>query len=72
MLDSVFSSIDPETASEISSNLYREYSQKTIIIASHNTELLKPMDNLILMKDGKVEQIGKYSELLANKASYIH
>lgn len=35
-------------------------------------ELLKPSNNIIIMKDGRVEQIGKYGELLANKSSSIH
>lgn len=60
LLDSVFSSVDPETAAEIYSNLCSEYANKTIVMTSHNTEFLKPSDNLILMKEGQVHQVGKY------------
>jgi ABC-type transport system involved in cytochrome bd biosynthesis fused ATPase/permease subunit len=41
---------------------------KTIIIVSHRINLLKKVDKIVFIKNGKIERIGNYSQLKNSKS----
>ncbi|KAJ5592008.1 uncharacterized protein N7459_002377 [Penicillium hispanicum] len=68
VLDDVFSGLDTRSVSAISSRLlaadghFRE-SGRTVIIATHNYRLLPYADEIVVVEDGGISQIGPYDQL---------
>ncbi|KAL3697299.1 hypothetical protein R1sor_011375 [Riccia sorocarpa] len=65
LLDDVFSAVDAQTGSE----LFREcivgaLSGKTVILVTHQVEFLPVADQILVMRDGKIVQSGKYDDIL--------
>lgn len=44
--------------------------EKTAIIVSHRIGICKEVDKIIVMKEGKIAEIGNHEELLAEKGEY--
>ena len=42
----------------------------TLIVITHNRELMKNSDTLIVLANGKVDSIGSHQELLHNSSVY--
>ncbi len=69
LMDEAFSALDPLIRSDLQDELLSLQSrvQKTIIFITHDLdEALKIGDRIVLMKDGKVVQIGTPEEILLN------
>ncbi|KAJ4802620.1 ABC transporter C family member 5 [Rhynchospora pubera] len=65
LLDDPFSAVDAETGSE----LFREYitsalAEKTVIFVTHQVEFLPASDLILVFKDGRIIQEGKYEDML--------
>ncbi|KAG5514659.1 hypothetical protein RHGRI_035904 [Rhododendron griersonianum] len=65
LLDDPFSAVDAHTGSE----LFKEYIQtalaaKTVIFVSHQVEFLPAADLILVLKEGRIIQAGKYDDLL--------
>eukprot|EP00252_Welwitschia_mirabilis_P019394 TRINITY_DN4472_c0_g1_i2.p1 TRINITY_DN4472_c0_g1~~TRINITY_DN4472_c0_g1_i2.p1 ORF type:complete len:1511 (+),score=277.83 TRINITY_DN4472_c0_g1_i2:245-4777(+) len=65
LLDDPFSAVDAHTGSE----LFKEYilgalSSKTVIFITHQVEFLPTADLILVLRDGRIIQAGKYEELL--------
>ncbi|KAH7836915.1 hypothetical protein Vadar_007361 [Vaccinium darrowii] len=65
LLDDPFSAVDAHTGSE----LFKEYIQtalatKTVIFVTHQVEFLPAADLILVLKEGRIIQAGKYDELL--------
>ncbi|GBN46101.1 Multidrug resistance-associated protein 1, partial [Araneus ventricosus] len=43
---------------------------KTRILVTHDTSVLSDVDLIVSMKDGKIDEMGTYQELLSNKGSF--
>lgn len=66
LLDDVFSAVDAHTGA----HLFKEcilglLRGKTILLVTHQIEFLTGADLVLVMKDGKVAQAGKYEEILS-------
>jgi ATP-binding cassette subfamily B protein len=61
-----------DIGSELSFNnlIFEELKNKTVIIITHQTEILKKMDKIILLDQGKVIDIGTHQELLDRSFLY--
>lgn len=70
LLDEVTSSLDPNTTNKIINLLDDLKTDHTLIIITHNKELMKAADNLIVLKNGKVEGIGNHKDLIKNSETY--
>ncbi|MBP3635337.1 MAG: ABC transporter ATP-binding protein [Bacilli bacterium] len=70
LLDEVTSSLDPNTTSKIINLLDDLKTDHTLIVITHNKDLMKAADNLIVLNNGKIECIGKHMELLKNNEIY--
>ena len=70
LLDEVTSSLDPGTTDHIMNLLDDLKTDHTIIVITHNKDLMKVSDKLIVLKDGKIDSIGKHDELILNSETY--
>ena len=70
LLDKVTSSLDPNTTNKIINLLDDLKSDHTLIIITHNKDLMKVADKLIVLNNGKIECIGKHDELIKNNDIY--
>ncbi|KAK4799126.1 hypothetical protein SAY86_024491 [Trapa natans] len=65
LLDDPFSAVDAHTGSD----LFKEYimsalAMKTVIYVTHQVEFLPAADLILVLKEGRIIQAGKYDELL--------
>ncbi|KAF7825939.1 ABC transporter C family member 3 [Senna tora] len=72
LLDDPFSAVDAHTGS----HLFKEcilglLSSKTVIYVTHQVEFLPAADLILVMKDGKVTQCGKYNDLLNSGTDFM-
>ena len=70
LLDEVTSSLDPNTTNKIINLLDDLKTDHTLIIITHNKELMKAADNLIVLKNGKVEGMGNHKDLIKSSETY--
>lgn len=65
LLDDVFSAVDAHTGTEIFKECVRGVlKDKTILLVTHQVDFLHNVDLILVMRDGKIVQSGKYNELL--------
>lgn len=72
LMDEAFSALDPLIRRDMQDELIalQEEMQKTIVFISHDLdEALKLGDRIVLMKDGRVVQIGSPEDILTNPAN---
>ncbi|KAL2316666.1 hypothetical protein Fmac_030542 [Flemingia macrophylla] len=72
LFDDPFSAVDAHTGS----HLYKEcllelLSSKTVVYVTHQMEFLPTADLILVMKDGKITQCGKYNDLLNSGADFM-
>ena len=70
ILDEATSSVDTETESNIQEALERLVRGRTVFAIAHRLSTLKYADRLVVLKDGKVDEIGTHAELLAKDGIY--
>lgn len=70
LLDEVTSSLDPNTTNKIINLLDDLKTDHTVVIITHNKDLMKIADNIIVLNSGKIECIGKHKDLIKNNAIY--
>ncbi|KAI6348151.1 hypothetical protein MCOR25_010840 [Pyricularia grisea] len=68
ILDEPTSSLDPKTEIQVLGNLINQFVGTTVIAVTHNVELAKQFDRVILLDEGgKIKKDGSYKELLTMK-----
>lgn len=68
LLDDPFSAVDAHTGSHIFKEcMMKLLSTKTVIYVTHQLEFLDAADLVLVMKDGKIVQSGKYEDLVSDK-----
>lgn len=66
-LDDPFSAVDAHTGAHLFKNcLLHLLCQKTVFYVTHQLEFLNAADLVLVMKDGKIVQSGKYEDLIAD------
>ncbi len=70
LLDEVTSSLDPHTTDKIIKLLDDLKTDHTIITITHNKDLMRKADKLIVLNNGKVECIGKNDDLIKTNNFY--
>lgn len=70
LLDEVTSSLDPNTTNKIIKLLEDLKIDHTLIVITHNKDLMKATDKLIVLDNGKIECIGKHEDLIRNSEVY--
>ena len=69
--DEATNALDSINESKVVTNLGKEYEGKTAIIVAHRLSTIKNADQIIVMKDGKIAEIGKHEDLIKNNGAYF-
>lgn len=69
-MDEATSSLDSETEKNIQENIEQLRGKYTIIIIAHRLSTIKNADRVILMKNGKVDQVGNYEKLVEESPEF--
>lgn len=72
LLDEPTSSLDPLIETEILTKFVEVAKDKTALLISHRVGLCKLVDKIIVLKDGKVVEIGTHDSLLDAGRVYAH
>ena len=70
LLDEIAASLDVENEKYIQESLNKLTKNKTVIIISHRMKSIENVDQIIVMKDGKIEDFGRHDELLKISKTY--
>jgi ATP-binding cassette, subfamily B, bacterial len=72
ILDEATSSVDTETEKKIQEAIDRLIAGRTVIAIAHRLSTLSRANRLIVMKDGRIAEMGTHEELLANPEGVYH
>ena len=70
ILDDSTSAVDTKTDRLIRKNLYEDLPEMTKIVIAQRISSIEDADQIIIMNDGKIEQIGTHDELLKTNKIY--
>ncbi len=70
ILDEPTSALDSLSEEKIFNNIYKNINNSTTLIVSHKFSTVKNADNIILMKDGKIDSMGNHEYLMKNNKFY--
>ncbi len=60
ILDEATANLDIQSENYINQLINKEFKEKTVIVISHRTDILKYMDKVFELKNGQVNQIELY------------
>ncbi|CAL9237323.1 unnamed protein product [Arabidopsis halleri] len=67
LLDDVFSAVDAHTGSDIFKKCVRgALKGKTVLLVTHQVDFLHNVDCILVMRDGRIVESGKYDELVSS------
>ena len=70
IMDESTSHLDAVTESKIK-NIFSDIdSNMTLILIAHRLNMVKDCDNIVVLEDGRVSEMGKHQELLQNRENY--
>lgn len=67
LLDEATSALDSENEKIIHENLQEFFKSRTVVIIAHRLSTVKNADNIVVMKNGKVTEIGTHLELVKKR-----
>jgi len=70
VLDEATSSLDSETEYEIQKDLKKLLEGRTSIIIAHRLSTIMNADKIVVLKAGKIDQIGKHNDLIRQPGEY--
>lgn len=72
LLDEATSALDANTEKAIVKNLNAEMKNKTVIIIAHRFSTIKSSDQIVVLQDGIIVEIGNHSLLTESKGEYFN
>lgn len=69
-LDEATSALDANNERKIMENLKEFYKKKTVVIIAHRLSTVRDAHQIIVLKDGEINEIGNHEELIENKGQY--
>ena len=66
IFDESFNNLDLINRDKILSNILENFSEKSLIIISHDTNLFQKLDKVIIFRSGEVVTTGNYKDLKEN------
>jgi ATP-binding cassette subfamily B protein len=70
ILDDCLSALDNKTENEILKKIKKNYKNSSKIIVSHRVSSIQDCDDIIVMHDGEIIQIGKHNDLINTDGYY--
>jgi ATP-binding cassette subfamily B protein len=70
IFDDSLSAVDTETDAHIRAALRERTRDAAVVIISHRASTLMQADEILVLRDGAVEEIGSHAELMARQGSY--
>jgi len=70
ILDEATSSLDSVAEREVQAALDELVAGRTTLVVAHRLSTVSSSDMIVVLRDGRVEQIGKHDELLENSPTY--
>jgi ATP-binding cassette subfamily B protein len=70
--DEATSALDAENEKIIHDNLQQFFKGKTVLIIAHRLSTVKNADQIIVLKNGEIAEIGSHHQLVQNKADYFN
>ncbi|KAG8390054.1 hypothetical protein BUALT_Bualt01G0043500 [Buddleja alternifolia] len=72
LFDDPFSAVDAHTGTHLFNKcILGLLGSKTVIYVTHQVEFLPAADMILVMKDGKIEQAGKYNDILKSGSEFM-
>jgi ATP-binding cassette subfamily B protein len=68
--DEATNALDANNEKAIVENLQQFYKGKTVIVVAHRLSTVKNADQIVVLDDGKIVEIGNHTELTAKKGAY--
>ena len=68
--DEATNALDANNEKAIVGNLQEFYQGKTVIIVAHRLSTVRNADQIVVLDDGEVVEVGNHKELTANKGAY--
>lgn len=72
LLDEATSALDTESEKFIQQSLNELMKGRTTFVVAHRLSTIEGADRIVVMKDGRIQEIGKHAELLAKGGMYAH
>lgn len=70
IMDNVLSAVDYETERKILSGLFDQLASQSVLVVSHRISALIPMDEILVMDEGRIVAKGTHEQLLAENDYY--
>ena len=70
ILDEATSALDYNTERKLCDNLIKNLKNNTVFFITHRLATIKNSDQIIVMHDGKLDEMGSYNKLMENKGRY--
>lgn len=70
ILDEATSNIDTETEKLVQEGIEKLLHGRTSFVVAHRLSTIRDCDKIMVINNGKIEEVGNHSELLKNKGSY--
>ena len=70
ILDEATANVDPENEHKLQLAIKELTKSKTVIMIAHRLKTVKNADNIIVLEDGKIIEMGKHDELIKNGKTY--
>jgi len=70
LMDEATSALDSETEKTIQENIEALQGQYTIVIIAHRLSTVKNADQIMLLKQGRIDRIGRFEEMLESSPSF--
>lgn len=71
-LDEATNSLDAKNERQIVENLKEFYEDKTVVIVAHRLSTVKDADQIVVLNEGKVVEIGDHESLTAKRGAYYN
>lgn len=70
LFDEATNALDSKNEKEIMKNLSECFEGKTVVIAAHRLSTIRNADQIIVMRDGTIAEVGNHESLMKNKGAY--
>ena len=70
VLDDSTSALDVNTEQVLLKEIYEKFAEKTLLITAHRFSSVRDCDEILYMREGRVEERGSFEELMAKQGSF--